>query len=676
VAGTNLAAAVALAAAAAVFPAHGAAQRPSLLVVTLDTTRADRLGCYGARDAATPHLDRLSREGVRFARALSPAPLTLPSHATVMTGRVPRRHGVRNNASSPLAPDVPVLAGLLREAGYDTAAFVSAAVLDRRMGLARGFRVYDDDVRVGERSAFNYEERAAGQTNAAVLEHLESLKPPFFLWVHYFDPHHPYVPPEPFRTRFSGRPHDGEIAYLDEQIGRLLAAVREIGGPLLVVVAGDHGDSLGEHGEDTHGVFLYQSTQHVPWIMAGPGVAAGTVVQRNVGLQDLAPTVLDLVGLDAPPGTDGVSLAPLVAAGAERIESEGAAQADDYEMESLFQHFSYGWAPLRALVRGRWKYVDAPEPELYDLEADPAEQHNLWGGAGAIGGALRGALLARVARDELRPAGDDLLLAEQRERLESLGYVGGVRAAAPSAIDPKRAIAQLRDLDAARRALRSGDPRGGIRRLEPMVRDTPGNVAAALSLVQCYLAAGDTARALEHARRLARLDPRDDLFQLHLAQALAVEADRSEQAAAEAPLAYRRALELNPRRAETYLGYAGFLRSRGQTEQARKVLGGARQAELRDPEIEIELATLELARGEARAAEEALLRAVASNPCAVVALEALGRLALVEGRSARAIEHYERALACDPDPRLARTLVALREREAPPTSRPTRSPAD
>ena len=218
-----------------------------------------------------------------------------------ITGQVPRRHGLRNNALFRLGPEPPVLAALFREHGYHTAAFVSSMVLDRIAGLDRGFDRYDDTVRVGPREAFNHEERAAVQTNAAVLAHLGSLEPPFFLWVHYFDPHLPYVPPEPFRERFADRLYDGEIAFMDAQLGELLQAVRKKGGPLLVAVAGDHGESLGDHGESAHGIFVYQSTQHVPLILAGPGVPRKTVVKRTVGLVDVAPTLLEL----ARPSADG-----------------------------------------------------------------------------------------------------------------------------------------------------------------------------------------------------------------------------------------------------------------------------------------------------------------------------------------------------------------------------------
>ena len=253
---------------------------------------------------------------------------------------MPRRHGVRDNAGYKLDAGIPLLTDRLKAAGFATAAFVSAAVLDREGGLARGFTIYDDSVRVGDRRAFDYQERAASQTVQAALPRIADLPTPFFLWIHFYDPHLPYVPPEPYASRFKSRPYDGEIAFMDAEIGRVLDALKKKATPMYIAVAGDHGESLGEHGEDGHGVFLYQATQHVPLILAGPQLPVGSVVETAVGLVDVAPTLLDLLHLPALQDTDGRSLVPLI-----RGERKNAG---DYEMETLYPSFSYGWAPLRA----------------------------------------------------------------------------------------------------------------------------------------------------------------------------------------------------------------------------------------------------------------------------------------------------------------------------------------
>jgi arylsulfatase A-like enzyme len=451
----------------------------SVLLVTLDTTRADRLGCYGADRATTPNLDALAKEGVRFDEAISPAPLTLPSHASLMTGLVPRRHGVRNNALFRLGDEPDVLAETLSRNGYRTAAFVSAAVLDRITGIDRGFEHYDDTVRVGSRQAFNYEERAASQTTDAALGHIDELEGPFFLWVHYFDPHLPYVPPPPFDERFPDRPYDGEIAFMDDQVGRLLKAVRARTESLLIVVAGDHGESLGEHGEDAHGVFVYQATQRVPLIVAGPGVPRGKVVDQRVGLVDVAPTVLDLLDLPPLPDTDGRSVVSVLHG--KKVDPRG------YELESFFPSYAYGWSPIRGLVREGYKYIDAPRGELYRLPTDPGETKNLIADETRRSSALAEELGALVEDDTATVPAVDPELEEQKQRLEALGYVGGSSTAEDAAIDPKDGIAWIADLEAGRRAYQTGKPSEGIEPLKRLLSSNPGNVPALLALCLCYL---------------------------------------------------------------------------------------------------------------------------------------------------------------------------------------------
>lgn len=654
---------VALASAAALAAAaRGAAQppptvpSPSVLLVTLDTTRADHLGCYGASFASTPNLDALAREGARFDLALAPAPLTLPSHCSIMTGLVPRRHGVRDNARFRLDPGIPVLAERLRAAGYRTAAYVSSAVLDRVGGLDRGFDLYDDTVRTGDRRAFNYEERAASQTTRAALYGLARLGPPFFFWVHYFDPHLPYVAPEPFRTRFRDRPYDGEIAFMDSEFGRLLEAARTRAPSLLVAVAGDHGEGLGDHGEAAHGVFLYQATQRVPLILAGFGVPRGAVIRGGpVGLVDIAPTILDLLGLPPIESADGRSLAPLLRGGG------GKAPERDIEMETFFPSFAYGWAPLRGLVRGRLKYIEAPQPELYDLASDPSELRNEIERRGGQARLLARAIASLASADEPRPSRSDPVSAEQRARLESLGYLGGSGGDARPGPDPKEAIGWLADLEAGRRAIQSGKPGNGIAPLERLLARNPANVPALLALGQCRLGTGDTGPALEAFERAARLDPENPLVHFHVGNALAEQARERPSLEAEARSAYERALTLHPRHAETYLNYAALL-ARGEQglAAALELLVRARAAGVEDPDIETEIGLIELARGSRSLARVAFERAVSLDPRQGRALESLGKIAYEDGDFRRAADFYERALEGTPRADLARTLGAIR----------------
>jgi len=626
--------------------------RPSVVIITLDTTRADHLGCYGGARTETPHLDALARSGVRFEQALSPAPLTLPAHVSLLTGLVPRHHGVRDNSGFKLDPKIPLLTERLSAAGYTTAAFVSAAVLDRDGGLARGFATYDDIVRVGDRRAFDYQERAANQTVDALLKQLGALRPPFFLWVHFYDPHFPYVPPEPYASRFKDRPYDGELAFMDAQIGRILDALKRKGATVYVAVAGDHGESLGEHGEDGHGVFLYQATQHVPLIITGPGLSPGTTAASTVGLIDVAPTILDLLRLPSLPGTDGRSLVPLL---------HGARPAaPDYEMETFYPEFSYGWAPLRALCAGPYKYIAAPRPELYELPTDPREIKDVVRQKAKHAAELSQALAGLTRGDTAIVPDDDALSNERREKLSSLGYASGSMAQGSGVLDPKDGVKLLPDLDAARRAIQLGDPKDALAPLARLLAGNPGNVPARLALGQAQLALGRTDEAVGTYRAVAALAPNNALAWFDLGNALAGRAVKDQAAFADAKRAYERALNLSPRHADAYLNLAALYATRRDPAQARQTLLRARAASVSDPTIETELGLLDGARKDTAGERDAFTRALALNPRQPEALIGLGQSTYAAGDFAAAAEYYERALEVRPVAALAKTLGAIR----------------
>jgi arylsulfatase A-like enzyme/Tfp pilus assembly protein PilF len=624
----------------------------SVLLVTLDTTRADHLGCYGAERAATPNLDALARRGVRFDNAISPTPLTLPSHASLMTGMAPRRHGVRNNALFRLGAEPQVLAGALRGHGYRTAAFVSSAVLDRITGIDRGFDHYDDVVRIGSRGAFNYEERAASQTNDAVFRYLDGLSEPFFLWVHYFDPHLPYVPPDPFRERFADRPYDGEIAFMDDGFGRLLAAVERVAASLVVVVAGDHGESLGEHGEDAHGVFVYQATQRVPLIVAGPGVPRDGIVAERVGLVDVAPTVLDLLGLSPMTGLDGQSVVPLIRG--EKIDPRG------YELESIYPSQAYGWAPLHGIVRDDYKLIQSSGRELYRLSTDPNETTNLVVEKETRASTMADALRTLTGGEDPVGVADDPALTEQRRRLETLGYLTGGASGEEVAIDPRNGIEWITDLEAGRTAYQTGNPAEGIEPLERLLSRNPRNVPALLALGLCRLGAGQPDKAVEADRLALEVRPDDDLVHFNLANALAALGESKPEAVPEARRHYRRALELNPRFADAYLNYASFLERGGSDAGALDLLRRAREAGVRDPDIETRIAVLELKKGEVDGAKAAFRRALELHPRAAGPLEAMAMITYRQGDFAEAARYYQRLLAVSPSAATARTLGSIR----------------
>jgi choline-sulfatase len=474
---------------------------PDVILITIDTLRADHLGSYGDARAATPVLDRLARNGARFAHVIAPVPLTLPSHASLLTGVTPLAHGVHDNIGFALGPAIPALAERFKTAGYETGAFVSGAPLDRASGLARGFDTYDD------RMTRNVERRA-DETVAAVGEWLRrdsgAHTRPLFLWVHLFDPHAPYEAPEPFGRRFAERPYDGEIAFVDAQIGVLLDDVKRARPDrrAIVAVTADHGEGLGEHGEPTHGLFVYDSTIRVPLILEGAGVPAGLDVQRMAQLIDVAPTLLDIAGVAALERIAGTSLRPSMNNGA-------AAAAEPAYVESRFGRLCCGWAPVHAWRDGRWMLIDVPKVELYDLSADPGQLHNVAADHPSETARLRRALgraLAREAAPSLQSASS-----ETRARLQSLGYVSGAATIEPSLRDPKDMIALSVRLG---RAIEIGDadPAAAARELEAVLREDPRNPLARHHvglLVDRLIERGDFAEARARLEAMIGRDPAD-----------------------------------------------------------------------------------------------------------------------------------------------------------------------
>ncbi len=424
----------------------GAADDFNVVLFTLDTLRADRVHCYGYTRGATPTLDALAAEGVRVDDAVSVVPMTLPSHASIMTGDYPPRHGVRDNGTYRLAAQQETLAEILKAQGYSTAAFIAAFVLDRRYGLAQGFDVYDDAITPEQGAAgsepLNPQRRGDVVVDAAtrwLQKHEDAASDqPFFMWLHLFDPHTPYDPPEPFKRRYSRNPYDGEVAFLDMQVGRFVDRLRELGllERTVIAVVGDHGEGLGDHGESTHSLLIYESTTRVPMIFHSPAIIhKGQVVRGRVAATvDVVPTLLDLLGLDAG-RHDGESLLK------KPVDPDRAVY-----VETLAPKLNHGWSPLYALRRHHDKYIDAPTPEYYDLKSDPGELHNLWAGNQSETDVLASRLAAQVESfDRVEPI-EGAEVGLDREAIEKLAALGYVRGRAveegESLLDPKDMIVQ------------------------------------------------------------------------------------------------------------------------------------------------------------------------------------------------------------------------------------------
>lgn len=447
----------------------------NVVVITIDTLRPDHLGCYGYNLIETPTLDAIAQSGALFENAVSQTPLTPPSHASIFTGLNPPSHKVRDTGGFVLPANTPTLARHLEEQGWDTAAFVSSMVLKKHSGFDQGFAVYDDEMpRPGNSDQFLEDAvRRAGDTVDRAIHWLDGrgAGKPFFLWVHLYDPHVPYNLSPPFSERYKDRPYDGEIAYADAELARLMECLRRKSPPgkMLIAVLSDHGESLGEHGEYTHGVFLYDSTLRIAFLLSGPGVPAGLRVKAQARSIDVLPTILDLLGGSAT-GVEGTSLVPLFS---------GKSVATDVSYaETLYPKINLGWAELRGVRTPRWKYIRAPKPELYDLVQDPRETQNIAGSHAdevrKLDALLTGASRAGGQETVQTTAMDQRTVAQ----LKSLGYLAGTSRSyslSGQGADPKDRLPVLKLMEDAELRSSGFSPRRRIQALQEAVRLDPTN---------------------------------------------------------------------------------------------------------------------------------------------------------------------------------------------------------
>ena len=582
--------------------AFGCARSPeelNLLILSLDTTRADHFGAYGFASASTPNFDRFSAENaVRFERAITAVPVTFPSHSSIMTGTYPIFHGVHDNDYYRLDDKVTTLAEILSERGFSTAAFLAAYPLDSQVNLNQGFDLYDDDFqqdwsaaekRGRSALAFGFLERKSDRVNLAVDRWLERHgEERFFLWVHYFDPHQPYDAPAQYSSQFAAEPYDAEMAFMDESFGQLMAQLEQRGllERTLVVIVGDHGEALQQHGEPTHASFIYDATMNVPLWMAAPGIGSpGTSVPATVRTIDIAPTVLDLLGVEQPSEEmQGRSLRPL-------LEQPTLGWNEPALIESYYTKFQFGWAPIRGLIADGWKYIEAPSPELYDLGEDPDEVTNLIGRRPELAAEMAerlGRLWRRMSAADPGRSAAAASNEETQRKLAALGYITGTGSASSRA-----------------REFPSPD--------ELATMANPMAQALALSYINFSYELLRTRRfdeALSVARSGLEIDPGNARMQLSLARAAAALGlyDRAEQA-------IRAARDLDPDSPE-------------------------------GPEL---LGRIHLQRGDAKAATVALSESLRLGVTRRETL-ALAAVALAtEGQTEKAIEHYEAALDLDPD---------------------------
>lgn len=614
-------------------PPVGSARGADVILITIDTLRADALGFAGNERVETPVLDRLAAAGRVYTDAHAHNVVTLPSHANILTGLYPYQHGVRDNSGFELPESVPTLATLLRRAGYATGAFVGAYPLDARFGLARGFDVYDDRYPLGSNpDQFVIAERRGSEVIAAALAWWsqaqgQSERKPRFLWVHLYDPHAGYEPPEPFASRFRDSPYHGEVSAVDSFLAPLLEphlSGREK--PALIVMTADHGESLGEHGEMTHGLFAYEPTLKVPLVVWGPGVEPGRD-GRSARHVDIVPTVLAALGLDVPQGLPGGSLL-------------AAARPGDSYFESLTTNLNRGWAPLRGLLRERRKLIDLPVPELYDLAKDPEERNNLFGEERRTAREL----LAALPKESVWPPEKGTVSPEEEARLRSLGYSAGSERRKASYVpedDPKnlvdldRKIHEVIDLYSRQRFAEAAELAREVVRARPSMAEGYEHLALSLRQLERH------DEAIEALREGVRRAGGKESLQRQLGLALS-EAGRAREAVEVLrPLgASSDSATLNA------LGIA--LSDSGRHPEAADVLRRAVERYPADPKGHENLGIVLLRMQRAAEARDALRKAIDINPGLPIAWNTLGvALYQLEGPAA-ALAAWEQSVALDP----------------------------
>jgi arylsulfatase A-like enzyme/Tfp pilus assembly protein PilF len=631
-----------------------APEERSVILVTLDTTRADRLGIYGHGGGLTPNLDRVGREGVVFEEAIAQVPLTLPSHASLFTGRYPSAHGVRHNGIYRLRESETTLAEHLGSLGFETAGFAAAYVMNRGFGAEQGFAVYDDvpgNRYEGGQDRLYAAQRTAEAVNERAIRWLSQVPAGkrFFLWVHYYDPHDPYEPPESSGRALRGEGYDREISYMDSCFGDLLRAL-EADDRLdrsVLVVAGDHGESLGQHGEKTHGIFLYEPSVRVPLILRAPGLLpSGKRVTGPVELVDVAPTVLDWIGASPLPAAQGRSLRP-------RIDGTEDGRGALAHAESLMPRLEFGWSELRMVRDGRFKYVDAPREELYDLREDPGEERDLASfdaeRAQEMGATLdawvRRTTDATAEAEAARPLDPD-----EEARLRSLGYLGGdyfKSGGEGGRTDPKDGIAEIHRLDDARDLLAQGNAAGALAAVAEVLAANPKNHQARSTKVLALIELGRLAEAEEEALAslaAAETDAEASAVLAEKARGLLASVLLLAGRSAEAEAQYRRLLRDDPTNGSAAVDLARLLIDLGREEEATALIGDVLA---REPANGMALAARFLVewkagrRDDAIATARALAEARAGD---APVLDRAGRLLLEEGDPARAAACFEVAL--------------------------------
>lgn len=614
----------------------------NVLLITLDTTRADRLGYHGYTAAKTPALDALAARGVVFDDAIAQVPLTLPSHGTILTGRFPKEFGVRINNQGAIGDTHPRLPNYFKERGYRTAAFVATFVLDARFGLDRGFEHYDDDMvnMSMKNQPLEWEQPANIIADRALAWLGKDTSKPFFAWLHFYDPHDPYTPPAPYP-----KDYNGEIAFMDTQLKRVFDWLDASGQRerTLVVVVGDHGESFGEHGEEGHGMFLYHTSLHVPLIFAHPTLTPKPLrVANTAGAIDVFPTILDLFSIPKPEGLMSRSLV-------ESIRTGGQPPHDVYS-ESDYVWQTYGWAQQRSFTNPTWKFISSTKPELYDRKSDSAEKKNLFDtqrhpAALELSNKLAEFYGAKVAVD----AGNVPPSAAAAAALETLGYVAAGALSkdeflSEDAADPKEKLHIVADYKTARKLVKEERYPEAVAMLRTVVAEAPRSLAIYAALGNALVQSGKYAEAIEvFEKHVLPLNDKHQPALISLGDAYFL-LGNLEKAKAE----YTLAIENDPLDSTAHYKMAKTYSVLKKPEEAKKHFGEAVRLFPDFPEARAELATLQVEGNEYAPALQNFQRSIELKPDNALVQYNYGRLLLITGNQAKAVEHLREATKLNP----------------------------
>jgi len=631
--------------------------KTSVILITIDTLRADHVGCYGAQVVKTPTLDALAHDGIVFERAISQVPLTWPSHAVILTGTYPFQNGVQDFSGQPLAPQFRSVAQAFKQVGYTTGAVVSAFVLDRSWGLARGFDFYDDafSAKTFETKDTGLVDRRAGESVAHAIDWLRKTpRRPFFLWLHLYDPHSPYDPPEPYRTEYRSHLYDGEIAYADHELGNLISWLKEnhLYDSSLLVVLSDHGESLGEHGEDEHGFFVYNATVHVPLIVKPPSGSGITAGRRSEPVETtaVAPTLLKLAGVRP----SNIAVDPIYSqfqSNALLPEQAGSHAAQDTAYSETFYPFSsFGWSPLHAFESERFHFIDAPNGELYDLENDPEETHNIAADQPATIAVLREKLHGMLSRHPFNrtDAGAGNLSPDAQDKLRALGYFGFRAAVSADSLkqglaDPKDKLWEFNSILKAQDAFQRKDDDAAEALLTEVQKKDPQIYVIPFLLGESALRRQNWENAAVHLQRCLELNPNFDNAMTGLARALA-KLNRGN----EAKTWLEKALKSNPQNYQAWY-QIGLLDVKGSPEEARSAFTKAIAIQPNFPAGQRELGMLVFQQKDYAGAAPHLEKTIELGLDDARMHNFLGICYNHTNRPAKAVTEFEHAIQLDPN---------------------------